>query len=195
MLIDPGHGGDDPGAVYSLENTDADAAQIKEKDLNLEISLMLYDMLKESGVRVELTRYEDLALELADRLEMANRLDASLFISIHNNAAPDKSANGTLTMFNPSKDYASYGITGERAAQLLHEEMVGELETADGGLQKMSKSKVLSDTKMPSVIAQVAYITNESDRQKLMNEEFRKKAAQALHDGILKVLFEMEDKE
>ncbi len=194
VLIDPGHGGDDPGAVYSPENTDADAAQIKEKDLNLEISLMLYDMLKESGIRVELTRYEDLALELADRVEMANHLDASLFISIHNNAAPDQSANGTLTMFNPAKDYASYGITGERAAQLLHEEMVGELETADGGLQEMSKSKVLSDTKMPSVIAQVAYITNESDRQKLMTEEFRKKAAQALHDGVIKVLYEMEDK-
>jgi N-acetylmuramoyl-L-alanine amidase len=45
---------------------------------------------------------------------------------------------------------------------------------------------------MPSVIAEVAHITNESDRQKLMNEDFRKKAAQALHDGVIKVLYEME---
>lgn len=72
--------------------------------------------------------------------------------------------------------------------------MAGGLETADGGLREMSNLKVLSDTKMPSVIAQIAYMTNESDRQKLMDEEFRKKAAQALHDGIFKVLFAMEDK-
>ena len=192
VLIDPGHGGDDPGAVYPLEATDADAALVKEKDLNLEISLMLYDMLKKSGIRVEMTRYEDLALGLADRVEMANRLDASLFISIHNNAAPDSSVDGTLTIFNPAKDYVSYGITGERTAQLLHEEMVRELETTDGGVRKMSNSKILSNTKMPSAIAEVAHITNESDRQKLMNEDFRKKAAQALHDGVIKVLYEME---
>jgi len=98
VIIDPGHGGNDPGAVYSL--IDTDAAQIKEKDLNLEISLMLYNLLKESGIRVELTRSEDLNLELADRVEMANSLDASLFISIHNNAAPD------------SSDDAAYGQTG-----------------------------------------------------------------------------------
>lgn len=192
VLIDPGHGGDDPGAVYPLANTDA--AQIKEKDLNLEISLMLYDLLRESGVRVELTRYEDLTLELADRVEMANSLAPSLLISIHHNAAPDPSAKGTLTMFNPAMDYASYGITGEKAARLLQEEMVKGLETADGGLREMRNSKVLSDTNMPSLTAEIAYMTNESDRQKLMNEEFRKEAAQVLHNGILKVLLAMEEK-
>lgn len=193
VIIDPGHGGNDPGAVYSLTDTDADAAQIKEKDLNLEISLMLYNMLKESGIRVELTRFEDLNLELADRVEMANSLDASLFISIHNNTAPDSSENGTMTMFNPSKNGAAYGIAGERVAQLLHEEMIGELKIADSGIKKVNNIKVLRDTKMPSVITQVAYITNESDRQKLMNEEFKTKAAQTLHDGVIKVLYEMED--
>ncbi len=194
IIIDPGHGGEDPGAVYPLATTDTATAQIKEKDLNLEISLMLYDLLRESGVRVELTRYEDLALELADRVEMANSLAPSLFIGIHHNAAPDLSEKGTLTMFNPARDYASYGITGERAARLLQEEMVGKLETADGGLREMGNSKVLSETEMPSVIAEIAYMTNESDRQKLMTEEFRKTAAQALHDGILKVLLAMEEK-
>lgn len=194
VIIDPGHGGDDPGAVYSLTDTDTDAAQIKEKDLNLEISLMLYNLLKESGIRVELTRSEDLNLELADRVEMANSLDASLFVSIHNNAAPDSSENGTMTMFNPSKNDAAYGIAGERVAQLLQEEMIGELKTADAGIQEVNNIRVLRDTKMPSVIAQVAYITSESDRQKLMNEEFKTKAAQALHDGVIKVLYEMQDK-
>lgn len=194
VLIDPGHGGEDPGAVYPLATTDTAAAQIKEKDLNLEISLMLYDLLRESGVRVALTRYEDLTLELADRVEMANSLAPSLFIGIHHNAAPDPSEKGTLTMFNPARDYAAYGITGEKAARLLQEEMVGKLETADGGLREMGNSKVLSETEMPSVIAEIAYMTNESDRQKLMTEEFRKTAAQALHDGILKVLLAMEEK-
>ncbi len=51
-----------------------------------------------------------------------------------------------------------YGIDGERVAQLLHEEMIGELKTADAGIQKVNNIRVLRDTKMPSVIAQVAYI-------------------------------------
>ncbi|WP_273225900.1 M56/M15 family metallopeptidase [Geosporobacter ferrireducens] len=187
VLVDAGHGGEDPGAIY----TKPDNSQVKEKDLNLQISLLLYDMLKTSGIKVELTRQEDIAMKLSERAELANKLNASLLVSIHIDANADPSENGTTTLFNPSMDYASYGITGERAAQLLQEELIGNLETTNQGIQKEDRLILLKNTKMPSSIVHIAYITNESDRQKLMTEEFKTQAAQALHDGIIKALNEM----
>lgn len=194
VVIDPGHGGVDMGAIYPFIETDSkvaqEIAQVKEKDLNLAISLMLYDMLKKSGIRVEMTRHEDITLELIDRVELANSLNASLFVSIHNNASNKSSDNGTMTYFNPLNNSATNGITGEKAAQIVHEQMVKDLGTTDGGVKKISII-VLNDTKMPAVVANPAYITNDSDRQNLMSETFQIKTAQALHDGIIKVLNEM----
>ena len=191
VLLDPGHGGKDPGAIYPSGDPESKDVKVREKDLNLQITRQVYDMLKKSGVRVELTRKEDRALGLAERVEMANRLGASLLVSIHTNAEGDASKNGTLTVFNPSGDYSSYGITGEQAARVIQAEVVKGLQTADGGIHKGDNLLLLKNTKMPSILVETAYITNEADREKLMTEAFRARAAQALHDGIIKVLKEM----
>lgn len=184
VVIDPGHGGKDPGAVYKDE--------IKEKDANLDISLRLYKMLKNAGVKVYITRKDDAFVELAERAELANRLDATLFISIHNNAIQDPDYDGTMTLYYPSSSdyYSAYGITGRRLAQIVQEEMVKHLGTTDRGLRERPKLVVLNKTKMPAVIAEVAFLTNESDRQKLKTDSFLQKAADALYVATIRALNE-----
>jgi len=191
IVIDPGHGGDDPGAIYPHNNTDPKLIEVKEKDFNLDISLKLYNLLKNSGIRVKMTRQDDRTLKLQDRGELANDLNASLFVSIHNDSYKISSRNGTSTYFNPSINAASYGITGKRAAQLIQKELVKELGTIDIEVKELTPKMMYSSTKMPIVLAEIAYISNESDRQHLSTEEFRMKAAQGLYDGIIKILNEM----
>jgi N-acetylmuramoyl-L-alanine amidase len=190
VVIDPGHGGDDPGAIYP-HNTDLKLIEVKEKDLNLDISLKLYDLLKKSGIRVEMTRQDDRSLRTEDRYELANNLNASLFVSIHNNSYKISSASGTSTYFNPSINAVSYGISGKRAAQLLQNELIKELGTIDVGVKELTPKMKYSNTKMPIVLAEIAYISNEGDRQNLSTEKFRVKAAQGLYDGIINILNEI----
>lgn len=194
VVIDPAHGGNQLGAIFPnlfpQEDFLPDDIEVMEKDLNLDISLKLYNMLKESGINVEMTRQEDTTMTPKERVDFANSLDASLIVCIHAAAHPDNSRNGTITHFLHSNHKSPYGITEERVAQLVQEELVKQLGTTDLGLCKANFT-ILRDTKMPAVLTEVAYISNESDRKNLMTEEFRTKAAQALHDSIINVLEEM----
>lgn len=184
VIIDPGHGGTDTGAVYSYDN----GTEIKEKELNLKIALMLQDMLKESGVNVELTRQADNRSALEDRMKLANDSNASLLVSIHFNVSQDRTKQGTLTMYNSSEDNSIYGITAQKTAQAIHDEIVSKLGTEDAGVMAMSKSLKYDSLKMPAVIIELAFMSNESDRKRLMSEEFNYEAAKALHEGIISVL-------
>ena len=78
VVLDPGHGGGSTGASYGGVN---------EKDLNLSISLLAQELLEEAGARVVMTREDDRDMGLRDRAELANRLDADLFVSVHCNAS------------------------------------------------------------------------------------------------------------
>ena len=90
IIVDPGHGGSDPGAV---------AGNIKEKDLNLQVAKILTDMLKEAGANVYMTRKDDRYVGLYTRAAIANNLNADLFISIHHNASSNSAAKGVMTLF------------------------------------------------------------------------------------------------
>ncbi|HOH89005.1 MAG: N-acetylmuramoyl-L-alanine amidase [Clostridia bacterium] len=186
VLIDPGHGGDDTGAVYVDENS----VEIREKDLNLEISLLLRDMLKESGINAGITRHEDLKVTLEDRMDSAMNLNACLFVSVHFGANMDRTERGTLTLHNSSNNDAAFGITGKKAAQLIHNKVVRELGTEDAGMMEMESLKY-SSLNMPAVVIDLAFMTNASDRERLMTEEFSLDAAKALQDGIIAALNEM----
>lgn len=190
VVIDPGHGGGDWGGRYPFDTSDPKSTEVKEKDINLEISLLLSDMLKESGIQAIMTRQDDSTVELEKRIQFANSYNAALLVSVHNEMHPDSSANGTITSYYHSGDESGYGITGEKAAQIIQSNLVEQLGTKDQGLRNV-KLKILEQVNMPAVSTAVSYITNESDREKLMTEEFRVKAAQAICDGIIEVLNEM----
>ncbi|AOY77736.1 M56 family metallopeptidase [Clostridium formicaceticum] len=186
VLIDPGHGGDDPGAIY----TGGNLVEIKEKDVSLEISLLLYNMLKESGINAELTRREDISISLENRMELVNQLNPSLFVSIHNNFGGVSERDVlTLSYTSISKDLRR--TTGERAAQIIHKELVNVIENKDSEILEMSNRLKFSSIKIPAVIIEPAYIGNHSSTENLLTEEFKKQIALSIHDGIIKVLKEM----
>lgn len=187
IVIDPGHGGDEPGAVYKGPGGE----QVLEKDLNLAISLKLYEMLKNTGMNVYITRMVDSTVSLYERADFANNLNASLFVSVHNNWG-NSGDRGSMALFNPAA-YAPYGISGERLAQIAQEEMLKELGTADKGLWKRPLLVVLNNTAMPSIIAEVAYVSDATDRNNLLTESYQQKAAQALFNTILRGLQEEAD--
>ena len=192
VVIDPGHGGSESGAIYPSGASVSKSVQVREKDLNLDISRRLYALLKDSGISAQMTRQDDRYVDLYDRGDFANRVNASLFVSVHNNY-DDNLDDGTMTLFNPAVYDAVYGISGERLAQITQEELVEKLGTTDRGIWKRPRLAVLNCTHMPAVIAEVAYISNESDRQKLLNESFRQKAAEALFIAIIRALNEIAD--
>ncbi|SFH14773.1 bla regulator protein blaR1 [Desulfotomaculum arcticum] len=190
VIIDPGHGGDDLGGTYPFDTSDPESTEVKEKNINLEISLLLSDMLNESGIKAVMTRQDDSTIELEKRIELANSYNAALLVSVHNEMHPDSSANGTRTLYYNSGTEPGYGITGEKAAQIIQSNLVEQLGTRDQGISNV-KLKILEQVNMPAVSVAVSYITNESDREKLMTEEFRARAAQAIYDGIIEVLNEV----
>ncbi|NLY43456.1 MAG: AMIN domain-containing protein [Clostridiaceae bacterium] len=184
VVIDPGHGGTESGATYKDE--------VVEKDLNLDISLKLYKLLKDAGVKVYMTRDTDKTVGLYERADFANNLNATLLISVHNNSmgVDNPSVNGTTTLYHPNCTGDGYGISGKRLAEIAQEEMVKRLGTKNLALQARKDLAVLNRAKMPAIIAEVAFITNPSDREKLKTDEFRQKAAEALCAAAIKALNE-----
>lgn len=183
VVIDPGHGGYQPGAVYKSE--------VLEKDLNLDIALRLNSLLEEAGIETVMTRDEDVFVGLHERADMANRLEADLFISIHNNWIDSPSFGGTMTLYYPSNN-DDQALSGKRFAEIIQEELLSNLGTTNRKVIPRPDLVVLNSTKMPAVLAEIGFISNESDRKKLMTPEFRQKAAEALKKGALKALDELE---
>ena len=181
VVVDPGHGGSDPGAIYG---------GVTEKDLNLDISLRLYDLLKQGGVKVYMTRTDDRFVPLQTRAEFANQLDATLFVSVHNNAMADRNYDGTMMLYYPLPFNPYYNMSGRRLSQILQTELVTRLGTTDRGLRERTNLAVLRRTKMSAVIVEVAFMTNAKDLANLKTDTFRQKSAEAIYAGIVKALNE-----
>lgn len=171
IVIDPGHGGSEPGAVVG---------SIMEKDLNLDISLKLKALLEANGVMVQMTRDDDTFVNLYTRAGIANELDADLFISIHNNSA-GSGATGTETLYYPRPENAIF-------AQAIQNAMARHVGLKDRGIVERPGVVVTRETKMLSALVEVAFMTNENDLALLMTDEFRQKAAEGIFQGIMDYL-------
>lgn len=169
IVVDPGHGGSDPGAVYS---------NVNEKDLNLDIALRLKQLLEESGARVLMTRESDIYVNLYTRADIANQVGADLFVSIHNNASTNASTSGTMTLYYPSPEK-------KVLAQILQKAVVETLGLPDLGISERPNLVVTRETKMPSALVEVAFMSNQKDLALLQTEEFRQRAAEGIYKGIL----------
>ncbi len=170
IVIDPGHGGKDPGAV---------ANDLHESDIALDVSLRLEKKLREAGVHVIMTRDTDVYPSLGDRVKVANDSNADVFISVHANAAESKTANGTETYWNST--YAAEGSEG--LAQAIHKKLIEKLHTTDRGV-KQGNFQVIKQTKIPSVLLELGFVTNSSDAELMKTDEFRKKSAEAVYEGL-----------
>ena len=176
IVIDPGHGGADSGAIGN---------GILEKDLNLDIAKRLKDLFAGSNVRVYLTRSDDSYVGLGERTAVANVLNADLFLSIHHNAYYS-SFNGTET-FHFTYPEANNGITADVYAGILQKHQIADLGLFDRGVKKNTFS-VLKYTDMPSALVEIGFITNLNDVVKLKDPAFRHKAANALYKALKEAL-------
>ena len=172
VVIDPGHGGPDPGAVG--------IGGLKETDVVLDISRQVSALLERQGVTVIQTRSAEYDLGLEPRVQMANQANAAIFVSIHANAIsmarPD--INGLETYYYNS---------GKALADTVHRTILEETGVPDRRV-KSSRFYVLRRTSMPSILIETGFVTGAADAARLRDAGFRSQMAGAIARGILRYL-------
>ncbi|MBW4418742.1 MAG: N-acetylmuramoyl-L-alanine amidase [Myxacorys californica WJT36-NPBG1] len=172
VVIDPGHGGPDPGAVG--------IGNIYEKNVVLDISRQVAALLEQQGIQAILTRPDDRDLDLEPRVAIAQRANATVFVSIHANAIsmsrPD--INGLETY---------YFSSGAGLAQSIHSSILQATGTRDRGVRK-ARFYVIRKTSMPSVLVETGFVTGAEDAPKLATPGYRQQLAQAIARGIIQYL-------
>ncbi len=175
IVLDPGHGGSDSGAVYK---------QYNEKDFNLKVALMIREFLLESYVvNVWMTRTKDQTVSLKARTDFANEKKADFFFSIHHNAAGGTGFesyiyNGTIP--SSTKEIQS----------IIHKEIVfttDQYKVFNRG-QKRANFYVLRNTRMNAMLIEVLFIDHESDLKLMLNDQFLRDVAKAAATGVAKAL-------
>ena len=172
VIVDPGHGGPDPGAIG--------VGGLQEKEIVMSISQQVASLLEQQGIQAVLTRSGDYDLDLAPRVSMAERANANIFVSIHANSIdmsrPDISGLETY-----------YYSSGSRLAQSIHNSILQNVDIKDRGI-RTARFYVLRKTSMPSVLVEVGFVTGREDAAKLSNPSYRSQMAQAITRGILQYL-------
>ncbi|WP_084413159.1 N-acetylmuramoyl-L-alanine amidase [Desulfovirgula thermocuniculi] len=179
IVVDPGHGGPDPGAM---------ANGLKEKDLTLKIGQRLAGLLAAQGAKALMTRTNDSDVDLYARTDMANRAGADLFVSVHINANPSPDVQGTAT-YIPRREEAEARRYEEsrRLAECIQSYLVRNLSLEDDGVREAS-FVVVRTASMPAVLVEVAYITNPREAGLLKQDAFLARAAEAIYQGIVDYL-------
>ncbi len=179
IMIDAGHGGFDPGKITE--------SGVLEKDINLAISLKLQSFLELSGAVVIMTRVEDKALaskksaDMQNRQIIANTSKADLLVSIHQNSFPDSSAKGAQVF------YFDNSPNSKKLAECIQSEINSFADIGNKHEPKANgKYYILKKTTIPAVIAECGFLTNYSDRKKLLTDAYQEKMAWAIYMGILK---------
>lgn len=169
LAIDPGHGGTDPGAISPTG--------LQEKFVTLDIGLQLAELLSSAGASAILTRKDDTYVSLPDRVDLANKAPADAFVSIHANSVSELHPSGTETFYFE-------GIQDSKTlADAIHDALVAGIGLIDRRA-KPRELYVLKWTKMPACLVEVAFLSNLTEEQLLMDPAFRSKVAKSLFDGL-----------
>jgi len=174
VMVDPGHGGPDPGAIG--------IGGLQEKGVVMSIAQQVATILDRQGIQAVLTRTGDYDFDLEPRVAMAERMNANLFVSIHANAIdmsrPDVNGLETYYYSSPSSG---------RLAKMIHNSILQGVDIQDRGV-RTARFYVLRRTTMPSVLIEVGFVTGREDAAKLANPGYQSQMAQAIARGILQYL-------
>ncbi|MDF2927606.1 MAG: hypothetical protein K0R57_6520 [Paenibacillaceae bacterium] len=188
IVIDIGHGGVDGGTSYG---------KIVEKDINLAVGLRLYPLLQSRHVSASINRTKDYALsddnpsrrgnryrrDLAQRVEIVNKLEPAFMLSLHVNWASNKMRSGPLVIYRKNSE------PGRRLAARLQKELNGLYGTTTQP-EPSRQYYVLTHTEIPTVIVEMGFLSNAHDRKLLTSPNFQQKLAQAISKGALTTLQE-----
>lgn len=169
IVVDPGHGGSDPGMLGTTYGT-------MEKDLTLQTSLYLRDYLTAKGARVELTRTrEDQKPTLSRRVQIGRQSGADAFVSIHYNSSPKK-VSGTLTFF--------YSETGDlRLARAIETRLGAGTGLKSNGLS-FGNYHILRENPLPAALVELGFLSTPADESIVRRTAYQRKAAQAIAEGV-----------
>ncbi len=212
VVLDPGHGGDDPGTSHF---------GLKEKTLVLDIARRVRVSLEAAGLSVVMTRDSDQFIPLSGRARTANRLPADLFVSIHINANRNRQVSGIEVYYPrvseitsgatwpPLVRPAEVGVPSTTVRQVLWDMVLGSTRSQSRRLAscicrsmrsdlgapcrgtKPARFVVLREAWMPAVLVEVGYVTNHSEATRLGSESYRQAAANAIARGIINYIQEL----
>jgi len=212
IVIDPGHGGHDPGTI---------AKGLTEASLTLDVALRLEKLLqKELGIEVVLTRRTDVFIPLEERTAIANRQNADLFLSIHANSSRNVNAKGVETYFlsfasSPEAEAIAARENATSAKEMHHladlikaislnnkldesrdlanmvqDALVSNLRRSNKDVRSRGVKKapfvVLIGAAMPSVLAEISFLTNKQELQLVKTAAYKDRIAQALYNAVLR---------
>jgi N-acetylmuramoyl-L-alanine amidase len=181
IIIDPGHGGSDPGAI---------GFGLYEKDVVLDVALRMKDYFKQTPFQVKYTRETDKRVALSDRVAFAKEQNGDIFVSIHANAF-NGSANGTETYYYSAAATNPHVEASKALATYIQKRMVDAWQLADRGVKK-GNFHVLRENTMPAALVELGFIDNKKDNEKLKSPEMRQIAAKAIYLGILDYYYHYE---
>lgn len=173
VVIDPGHGGEDEGCSRN---------GVMEKDVNLELAERLSDKLVKLGYEVILTRENDAQQpSLEERVNTAERANADLFISIHQNACEEKESKvtGIETWY-----CADASGDSRRLAQLVHMGALNKTEAQDREVRESRELYVIRETSMPSCLIETSFLSNRKEREAVCDPEYQEKMVSGIAEGI-----------
>lgn len=191
VVLDPGHGGQDSGAMCGT---------VMEKDLTLDVALRAELLLRAQGYSTTLTRDNDRYLSLAERAAVGNRADDSLFVSIHFNDGERATASGVETYYALRQSAARTGFfwwlpflrgpnsaplaaRSESLARFIQAALVERTRAVNRGI-KSEQFYVIANVRHPAALLEGGFITNKSDVTRLTTTEYRQQIALAISDGV-----------
>ena len=190
IVIDPGHGGPDGGAVGSDET--------EEKDISLAVSKMLQSYLQQNGALVYLTREEDTDLadestkglarrkaeDIRNRLEFIHEKEPDFFLTVHLNAVPSSRWKGAQTFYYPSFDENGH------LAKMIQEEIIRNLENTNRSPLVINGVYLLKHAKAPGALVEIGFLSNPEEQALLTQEDYQRKMAVSIYEGVLRYLTE-----
>ncbi len=172
VVIDPGHGGPDAGAV-GIDG-------LKETDVVLDVSKIVTKLLLEKGVNVRMTRNKEVDIDLSPRVALANKLNSDIFVSIHANAS-----RGKKRYINGIETFYYSGWRGRLLAEKIQKEILKVSPgSPDRGVRR-GRYFVIKRTNMPAVLAEIGFVTGRLDARRLEKKIHRRRVAFAIAKGIL----------
>ncbi len=180
IVLDAGHGGSDPGAVYNHDGDD-----YKEKVINLAVAKKVRDILQNNGIRVEMTRSGDTYPSLSERSAFANKLGAAMFVSIHSNSFPSNTeVAGIEVYYSKTNNSDRYGLNSKKLASDIYKQMISATKAAQRGV-KTEQHVVTRTSEMPAVLIELGFITNKDEALNLYSPKYQDLLAGAIADAIL----------
>jgi len=182
LVIDPGHGGGDPGAIHF---------GMLEKHLVFDISMKLMQLLHNNPfIRVYSTRYGDYNLSRERRAEIANSIGADIFISIHINAAHNRNANGIETWYTIGELEleGNHNLNSQQLATIIQRNLIRNTGANDRGVRVRHNMVINRDSEMPSALVELGFLSNRYEAERLRVVEYQWLLAEALYNGIIEVL-------